>query len=264
MTSAPFDAVADQYDEEFTDRRLGRMLRARVQSRLADAFASGSHVLELGCGTGEDAVWLAKRGVRVTGFDASDGMIARARAKADRTGTSDRVTLRRVDLEDLPDDLGLSEGSFDGAFSNFGVINCLSDPGELAGTVSRWVRPGGRLVLVVMGPLCPWEVLGYALRGRFRDAFRRAACPRTMTFRGGRSLPVWYHSASHVRRAVAPWFRHLDTVGIGVLLPPTDFSALVDRWPSVFESIAAADDRVAGTPPGAWFNDHHLTLFERR
>ena len=264
MTVAPFDAIADRYDEDFTDRRLGQMLRARVQARLADAFAPGSHVLELGCGTGEDAVWLAKREVRVTALDASAAMIARARAKAVRTDTLDRVTLRQADLADLPADLGSSERPFDGAFSNFGALNCLRDPAELAGAVARWIRPGGRLLLVVMGPLCPWEVVGYGMRGRFRDAMRRVARPRTVRLGGGQSLPVWYHSAGRVRRAVAPWFRHLDTAGIGVLLPPTDFSALVDRWPGVFESIAAADRYVGDTHAGGWLNDHHLTLFERR
>src|SRR5574341_1364692 len=60
----PFDAAALTYDEIFTQRRLGSWLREMVRERLP--FQPGDHILELGCGTGEDALWLAQRGISVT------------------------------------------------------------------------------------------------------------------------------------------------------------------------------------------------------
>ena len=48
--SATFDAVAEDYDREFTHTLLGRELRARVWQRLAARFPVGSRVLELNCG----------------------------------------------------------------------------------------------------------------------------------------------------------------------------------------------------------------------
>jgi len=59
--TATFDAVASGYDAAFTERTLGRMLRAAVRERLP--FAAGDRVLELGCGTGEDAIWLDRKSV---------------------------------------------------------------------------------------------------------------------------------------------------------------------------------------------------------
>ena len=76
-------------------------------------------------------------------------------------------------------------------------------------------------------------------------------------------MPVWYHSPRVVRAVMAPWFRHVETAGIGVLLPPTDFSGLVDRWPRMFRALAVADRYVSGTAAGVWLNDHHLSVFER-
>ena len=52
----PFDGVASTYDAAFSDRRLGRYLRGLVREWAGPCFATGSRVLELGCGTGEDAV----------------------------------------------------------------------------------------------------------------------------------------------------------------------------------------------------------------
>ena len=261
----PFDALADRYDAEFTDRRLGRLLREPVRRRLAAAFAPGHHVLELGCGTGEDAVWLADRDVRVTAVDVSAAMLRVAQAKARRTGTADRITLQQTDLSsgELASDGDRTPEMFDGAFSNFGMLNCLPELHTIARAIASRVRAHGRLLVVVMGPVCPWEIVGYGVRGRFRDAFRRAGRPALVHLGDGAGMPVWYHSARRVRQAVAPWFRHIETVGVGVLLPPTDFSGLVDRWPRVFRAVAAADTYVAGTRGGAWLNDHHLTVFER-
>ena len=260
----PFDTLADRYDAEFTHRPLGRLLRERVRGRLAAAFTAGHHVLELGCGTGEDAIWLAERAVRVTAVDASAAMLRVAEGKVRRSGTADRITLCQVDLATgtLPSAGDRSE-LFDGAFSNFGVLNCVSELGPLASAVATRLRLGARLLVVVMGPYCPWEVIGFGVRGRFRDAFRRTVRRPRARFGETASMPVWYYAPSAVRAAMAPWFRHVDTAGVGVLLPPTDFSGVVERWPRVFRSVAALDRSVSATAAGAWFNDHHLSVFER-
>ena len=74
-----FDALAADYDASFTATPLGTLLREAVWRRLDARFAPGDRVLELACGTGEDAVHLASRGVRVTAVDASAAMVEAAR-----------------------------------------------------------------------------------------------------------------------------------------------------------------------------------------
>ncbi len=74
--------MAESYDQTFTNTSLGRELRALVWERLSLLFTGGSHVLELNCGTGEDACWLAARGVLVTATDGSPRMLQRAEEKA--------------------------------------------------------------------------------------------------------------------------------------------------------------------------------------
>ena len=87
-----FDAFAGDYDDLFTRSTLGRLLRLRVWEKLADHFSSGQHVLELACGTGEDAVWLAGQGIRVTAPAGSAGMIRATEAKAKAAGVQKRST----------------------------------------------------------------------------------------------------------------------------------------------------------------------------
>ncbi|MEZ4768408.1 MAG: methyltransferase domain-containing protein [Caldilineales bacterium] len=94
----PFDAAAGSYDAEFTGTQLARWLRETVWSVLGETFAPGDRVLELGCGTGEDAVWLAQRGVHVTATDASTAMLDAAQRKAAAVGISDLIDFAAFDL----------------------------------------------------------------------------------------------------------------------------------------------------------------------
>jgi len=241
MSAAVFDTVADRYDAEFTDTRLARWLRPRVWAHLD--FPSGARVLELGCGTGEDAAWLTARGVSVLATDISPGMLEVARRKAPD------ATFEVQDASDLA-----ISGSFDGAFANFGVLNCVADLPALAARLP--VRRGGRFVAVVMAPFCLWETAWYAVHGDLRRATRRWR-PATATI-GGRTLPVWYPSARTLEKAMGPCFGLRHCEGLGTLLPPSSLSGLVARWP---DWPAGLDRRM---PLGQYWADHYIAVFERR
>ncbi|MFQ5568035.1 MAG: class I SAM-dependent methyltransferase [Rhodothermales bacterium] len=261
MTTAPFDTVAARYDQTFTERPLGRWLRAAVWEQLEAAFAPGDHVLELGCGTGEDAVRLAQHGVCVHATDQSEAMIDVARRKAALQGLTDRITFAKLDLASL--DALEADSPYDGGFSNFGVLNSLPDRRPTATALARWIRPGGRVVLVVMGPLCPWEWMWYLARGHPRTAFRRFCSGVIARLDEGTTMRVWYPSPRRLRKDFAPYFRVRRTAGIGVVLPPSFASHLVDRWPRFFARLSLLDRRLGRFFPGTWLNDHYLMILER-
>lgn len=262
-TVAPFDAAATSYDADFTDTPLGRLLRAAVWARLDRLFAPRSHILELNCGTGEDALWLARRGHTVVATDASPAMLAAAQAKAARAGVGGRVALALLDLARVSE-RAIDGAPFDGVLSNFGGLNCLSDWRPLAAALAQWVRPGGRLALVLMGPWCLWEIVWYLGHGQPRTALRRLRRGGVAAHAGrGQSVHICYPSSQRLAADFAPWFRPLATVGIGALLPPSYLGHLVDRWPRLFAALARAEARIAAHPPARWVNDHYLLELER-
>ncbi|MFN2468024.1 MAG: class I SAM-dependent methyltransferase [Gaiellaceae bacterium] len=262
VLAPPFDAVAPGYDPAFTDQLLGRWLREAVHERLARAFATGSHVLELGCGTGEDAVLLARRGVRVTATDASGAMLAEAEAKVARAGLTGHVSLARLDLGAPPDAASL--GRFDGAFSNFGAVNCVGDRRPLWKALAGAVVPGGQVVLVVMGPLCAWEVGWHLAHARPSTAFRRLRAGAPAHVGAGARTPVWYPSPRRLRGELEPWFAHRETSALGVLLPPSYLASLVARRPRAFDLLRRVERRLARRFPAAWLADHYVSVFGRR
>src|SRR5215469_13401235 len=75
LEHSPFDPIAANYDELFTDSPVGQAQRSAVWRELEKAFHPGDQVLDVGCGTGVDACFLAERGVSVLGFDRSREMV---------------------------------------------------------------------------------------------------------------------------------------------------------------------------------------------
>jgi len=263
-----FDAIAPRYDASFTDQQLGRWLREVVWREFERAFQPGDTLLDLGCGTGEDACFLAGRGARIVATDASDGMLDVARRKADESRLPGQISFAQLDLLDLtknrlPVVLAESRGTLAGAYANFGPLNCLSDRQPLSSAVAQLIRPGGTFIAVVMGPLCPWEIAWYLLHRHPRTAVRRLRSG-VRSHVGDGVVSVWYPSPRRLRAEFAPDFEHVKTLGVGVFLPPSDLGHLIPHAPRLFAAVNALDDRLRSTFPFTWLNDHYLSIFKRR
>jgi SAM-dependent methyltransferase len=215
--------------------------------------------LDLGCGTGEDAVWLARRGAtHVDGCDASERMLAEARRKADDAGVGGRISLSRLDLRRLEKVPPFPDSAFDGILANFGVLNCLDDRRPLAERAARWLVPGGQFVMVVMGPWCGWEIAWHLLRLQPSAAFRRWRPGRDVPLDGGGSIPVWYPTARRLRREFEGAFEHVETVGIGVFQPPPYLESVLARRPRLASLLEGLDRRHGRRWPWRWYGDHLL------
>lgn len=254
----PFDAIAPDYDSAFTDTAVGIAQRAQVARELDHCFHPGQHILELNCGTGHDALALARRDVTVTALDASPSMIAVARNKL-----ATRTQLSNVDFRVLRnEDLGAVSGSFDGAFSNFAGLNCSRDWNAIASELHRLIKPGGHLLLCIMGRCSLWEILGMLLAGNPHKAFRRFS-PSSAAQIAGQPLDVYYPSVSQARRTFGPSFVLNSWRGIGVFVPPSYFDSTLQSRPRLLRQLQHLDLRLGHLSPVRNFADHILLDFVR-
>ena len=119
----------------------------------------GKKLLELNCGTGEDAVWLVHQGCEVLATDISEGMVAVARLKSETLPVelTKKVEFKVKAAESIV--TIANEEKFDLIFSNFGGLNCLSPEQltQLSEGAAHQLRPEGMLVMVVMGRKCIWD-----------------------------------------------------------------------------------------------------------
>ncbi len=258
-----FGTAADTFDARFGEWRSVAAQRRAVRGHLGDAFPPGAHLLELGGGTGEDALWLAERGYRVTLTDGSPEMVERAREKVERAGLADRVETATAVLEDLDTFAAdrRADGPFDGAYSNFASLNCVEDLRPVARGLAALLPPGATAALVVFGPFAPGEVLVQLLRGDPAAAFRRLERGPVQARLGGVPFSVWYPSPTDVRRAFEPEFRLVETRGIGVFVPPSAAEPWISRHPRLLGLLERLDRYVER--PLARLGDHVLLRLER-
>jgi SAM-dependent methyltransferase len=263
---SPFDSIAPSYDGEFTYTRLGLWLRKSVWRNLDEVFLPGDHILELGCGTGEDAIYLAQRGIQVTAVDTSSEMLAYATEKTISAGLKDKISFRQWDLNYLspPKMLTIPQEGFDGILSNFGVLNCIPDRRPLAKLLGDWLQPRRKIVCVVMNPWCPWEIAWHLIHGQPRMAFRRLRNGVVSHIGGGKSVKVWYPSPRRVQNEFSSHFRRSNLVGIGVFLPPSYLNHIVERFPSFFRTLKNLEYKYGHHFPLRQWNDHYLIVMERQ
>jgi SAM-dependent methyltransferase len=257
-----FDSIAARFDTRYGHWRSVAAQRAAVRRCLVRAFPVGASVLELGGGTAEDAAWLTRQGRVVTMTDVSPTMIEVARAKLAPLGAPLPYVVDAGALDDAASSLVMrNEGPFDGAFSNFAALNCITDLTPTARGLAQVVRPGGHAVLVVFGTLSVGEVVVQLIRRDPRAAIRRWSRGDVTAKLGGQTFSVRYHRRGDLIRVMAPWFHLISTKGIGVFVPPSAAEPWISGWPSLLRGLEYADGIVSGAL--APLGDHVLHVFER-
>jgi ubiquinone/menaquinone biosynthesis C-methylase UbiE len=100
-----------------------------------------TRVLDVACGTGATAVYLAEKyGCQVVGVDISKGMVAQATARVKKKGLEHKVTIREADAQSLP----FADNSFDVTLSQ-AMLVLVDDQKKVIREFLRVTRPGGRL-----------------------------------------------------------------------------------------------------------------------
>ena len=147
----------------------------------------GAAVLDAGCGTGTNSVWLAKRGFKVTGADFSEFALSEA--------AGDGINYRREDLTAL----SLEDASFDAVIC-VGVLMHIPDVEKALQELVRVLRPGGYLIIAEANANAPET---YAFRAYWRIARRNIRVARK-----ARGVEVWSETTAGPllsRKTSATW-----------------------------------------------------------
>ncbi len=255
-----FDKAALTYDEEFENLPATRRLRRTVWEIYHKYFRSGDTLLELNCGTGTDAIELASNGMRIIATDASAEMVALTRRKIQGTALHSLITPIQLPFQRLR---SLSDHRFDGAYSNFGGLNCTGRLEMVATDLSTLIRPGKYLIICLLSDFSLWETASFLVRGKWKKAFRRQAPLGVLADVKGEKVWVHYYSPEQVKKLFSPFFVLVEIRGLNIFSPPPS-SFLAHRLLGKGVRVLEALDR--SIPKNIWvqtWGDHVVYVFRR-
>lgn len=151
MGEAIFDSVAHEYDAWY-ETELGSLVHEIEKEVVFDLLKpkAGQKVLDLGCGTGHYSIELAKMGLEVTGVDISKEMISYAVEKSRKLGLD--INFLEEDAHSLP----FEDETFDLVVS-VTALEFFPEPTKALREGFRVLKPGGRMVVGVIGANSPWS-----------------------------------------------------------------------------------------------------------
>lgn len=210
-----YDGIASNYDLQLEG---DRWMREALWEHYLRRFPRGARLLDVSCGTGLDSLFLAERGMAVTGMDISPGMISQLREKASRAGLSDRIEAHVADYAGLG---SWPSRNYDGIVSAFAGLNTAPDLGEFSRHAAGLLRPNGRMVLHLLNRFSLWEWAGMVRDGRWSEARRLGSTGERRFSIGDLELR---HHVFYPRDAYSRYFSReflLDECyGVGFLRPP--------------------------------------------
>jgi ubiquinone/menaquinone biosynthesis C-methylase UbiE len=258
---AAFDSVAAVYDGPVGNNDVVQWMRKHLWRAVEDIAPPGARLLDLGCGTGIDAVRFASEGHEVLGIDWSPAMTAATQERIERSGVSaraDTITLGMHELDRLERD------DFDAIYSDLGAINCAPDIRMVAAGCHRLLRPRGHLVLSVIGRICPWEMAYYLARGKPGRAVVRSSREAIPAPLNGRTVWTRYYTPRELYQQVHDWFELESVRGLCLFSPPPYLLGVWKRFPRLCRLTSSLDDRTGAWPVLRGAGDHFLMVLTRR
>lgn len=257
-THHAFSETAHEYDEEFSNRLHVVQLRKRVHELIRQYFPSSGVVLELGCGTGEDALFLQSFHYDVIASDVSSEMLRIARQKS--LNKNSPIQFIRFPADHLH---AIKERSCDAILSNFGGLNCVEDISHLLHECFYVLKDNGVMIVCLMNRYLLWETFSYIVRGRFRHAFRRWTRSGVYVPVGKYQVLTWYHSVRTIKRAIKNKFTITKIIGLNIISPPPGSMAFRSKFPRLTKFLETIERKIEALPLVSLLGDHYVLVLER-
>lgn len=234
--------VYDEYEEE---NQILKWMREQVRKHALSFLNPGDKILELNGGTGLDAIFFAHNDIFVHSTDISQGMIEQIRKKVNDHNLSHKITFEQCSYTELNK---IKNSKFDFIFSNFGGLNCLSDLGEVTKFFPELLRDKGRVCLVIMPRVCPWE-LAMALKAKFKFAFRRLRASGAIANLEGVQFPTYYFNSKDIIRALGQNFDLVKLEGLAVFTPIPQMENFPKKFPRLTRFLNKFDESLSSYFP---------------
>jgi ubiquinone/menaquinone biosynthesis C-methylase UbiE len=249
------------FDQLYATNEIVGYKRERVRKFLLKYLVPGSRILELNAGTGDDAIFLAKQGHYVHATDISTGMQSKLKEKVAFHGMNAFVSQELCSFTSL-ENLS-NKGPYDCIFSNFAGLNCTGDLKMVLASFENLLKPGGKVVLVVLPRFCLWETL-FLLKGKFKTAFRRFFSSKGRKARIDNAFfTCWYYSPGFIRRSLKKKFEFIALEGLCTIVPPSYVENFPVKFPRLYGWLCGMENRFKSSWPWKFIGDYYIISLQK-
>jgi SAM-dependent methyltransferase len=250
------------FDELYSHNAIVQYKRARVREHVEYFLKPTSSILELNSGTGEDAVYFARKGHYVHATDLSEGMQEMLRQKVQTASLEQFVSQECCSftkLEDLK-----CKGPYDLVFSNFAGLNCSGELHKTLCALSSLTKSGGIVTLVILPGFCLWETL-LLFKGKFRTAFRRSFSKSGVKARvEGEYFRCWYYDPAYVLKNLSNDFELLRLEGLCNFVPPSYMEQFAEKHPGLFSFLKRMEKKYSTRWPWRNIGDYYIITLRKK
>lgn len=246
------------YDKNLDKNLIASYMRRDSLSVLDGYFKPDMNILEIGCGTGTEAVALAKRNINITAIDVSPEMIRTASVKARKERVEKKIDFAVLSADDMEKIAGRK---YDGAYSSFGVLNCVEDMEKFGLSLSKMVRKEGYFICSVMNKYCLAEIFYFLLKLSPEKVFRRMIkqpVPVKLS-RSDFKVDCRYYSLKEFTKYFKNDFSVEKVYALSLFLLPYFGKIRKDMY-----KFFTFDKYLSGKYPFNMLGDHFLVIMKRR
>lgn len=264
-----FDGAAQLYDATYgppdangRGSTLMGWLRQRHQDIVSGLVPAGRALLDIGSGTGQEALMFAQAGYSVLGIDVSPGMVRQAQTKAAVYGIRRGISFRRLAAGQL--DALDERGPFHGAYASQGTLNTEPNLAGAARGLHALLEPGAPFVATVMSRRCAFERLWNLVHLQPRRTIaRQPGWHETRAGAGGVTALARFYSPREFAKIFAPYFAVESVQAFPLWLPPVHMHDILNQQPGSLARWEAWDRRMRGWPGLRAWGDHFLMVLRR-
>jgi SAM-dependent methyltransferase len=262
--SQAFDSASEEYDFTIRQNFINVWIRNRSIKEILSLTKPDDVLLEIGCGTGVEAIQIAKHVSGIVATDISRKMISLLERKVEVRGLSGKVKAIRIGASEIgrvADYLPHKKVRL--TYSLNGALNCELKIRQFPHELWKITEPDGLFVCSIRNTFCLSEALAHAAVLQFDRMAPRKKQP-VMVSVGGMDIPSYYYSPKMFANMFEPYFTVNRMIGLPAFLPPAYLSSIYVRMRKVLSLAERAESALAGFYPVNRMGDQTLLIFQRR
>lgn len=259
-----FDSASEEYDYTISRNYINTWIRERSIHELLKLTEFDDFLLEIGCGTGTEAIRISKHVAGIVATDISQKMLEALNKKVKAKKLEHKISTLQVAASAINSiQSNLPQGKVRIAYSFNGALNCEPDIQRVPEQLAEIIQPGGFFVCSVRNTICLSEFLSHSVALQFGKTAPRKNQP-VMVSVGGIDIPSYYYPPGKFLGFFEPYFKVKKTVGLPALLPPAYLNDYYLRAGGVRPIIEKLENLVGAHFPLNRFGDQTLLILQRR